>query len=71
MIVINSNSAADGTAGLAIATKMTSQVRGLDQAGRNANNGTSMLQLADGSAEQSTNILQRMRELVVNLVITS
>ena len=59
------NSAADDAAGLAIATKMTAQVRGLDQAGRNANNATSMIQLADGSAEQISNILQRMREIVV------
>ena len=59
------NSAADDAAGLAIATKMTAQVRGLDQAGRNANNATSMLQLADGAAEQISNILQRMREIVV------
>jgi len=59
------NSAADDAAGLAIATKMTDQVRGLDQAGRNANNATSMLQLADGAAEQVSNILQRMREIVV------
>ena len=59
------NSAADDAAGLAIATKMTAQVRGLDQAGRNANNATSMVQLADGAAEQISNILQRMREIVV------
>ena len=59
------NSAADDAAGLAIATKMTAQVRGLDQAGRNANNATSMVQLADGAAEQVSNILQRMREIVV------
>ena len=59
------NSAADDAAGLAIATKMTAQVRGLDQAARNANNATSMLQLADGSAEQISNILQRMREITV------
>jgi flagellin len=59
------NSAADDAAGLAIATKMTSQIRGLDQAGRNANNATSMVQLADGAAEQVSNILQRMREIVV------
>ena len=44
------NSAADDAAGLAIATKMTAQIRDLDQAGRNANNATSMLQLADGAA---------------------
>ena len=59
------NSTADDAAGLAIATKMTAQVRGLDQAGRNANNATSMVQLADGAAEQISNILQRMREIVV------
>ena len=59
------NSAADDAAGLAIATKMTAQIRGLDQAGRNANNATSMIQLADGAAEQISNILQRMREIVV------
>ena len=59
------NSAADDAAGLAIATKMTAQVRGLDQAGRNANNATSMVQLADGAAEPVSNILQRMREIVV------
>ena len=59
------NSSADDAAGLAIATKMTAQVRGLDQAGRNANNATSMLQLADGAAEQVSDILQRMREITV------
>ena len=59
------NSSADDAAGLAIATKMTAQIRGLDQAGRNANNATSMLQLADGAAEQVSNILQRMREITV------
>ena len=59
------NSAADDAAGLAIATKMTAQIRGLDQAGRNANNATSMLQLADGAAEQVSDILQRMREITV------
>jgi flagellin len=59
------NSAGDDAAGLAIATKMTSQIRGLDQAGRNANNATSMVQLADVASEQVSNILQRMREIVV------
>ena len=59
------NSAADDAAGLAISNRMTSQIRGLEQAGRNANNATSMVTLADGAAEQITNILQRMRELVV------
>ena len=59
------NSAADDAAGLAISNRMTSQIRGLEQAGRNANNASSMVTLADGAAEQITNILQRMRELVV------
>lgn len=51
------NSAADDAAGLTIASKMTTQVRGLDQTGGNANKVTSMRQLADGSAEQVSNIL--------------
>lgn len=59
------NSAADDAAGLAIANRMTSQVRGLDQAVRNANDGISMIQTAEGALEESTNILQRMRELSV------
>jgi flagellin len=44
---------------------MTSQVRGLDQAIRNANDGVSMIQTAEGALQESTNILQRMRELSV------
>ncbi|MGB0466192.1 MAG: flagellin [Pontibacterium sp.] len=59
------NSAADDAAGLAISTRMTSQVQGLDQAVRNANDGVSMIQTAEGALEESTNILQRMRELSV------
>lgn len=59
------NSAKDDAAGLAISNRMTSQVRGLDQAVRNANDGVSMIQTADGALTQSTNILQRMRELAV------
>ena len=59
------NSAKDDAAGLAIGTKMTSQVRGFEQAVRNANDGISMLQTADGAAEQITGLLQRMRELAV------
>ena len=59
------NSAKDDAAGLAIGTKMESQVRGFEQAVRNANDGISMIQTADGAAEQITGLLQRMRELAV------
>lgn len=59
------NSAKDDAAGLAIANRMTSQIRGLDQAIRNANDGVSMIQTAEGALQESTNILQRMRELAV------
>ena len=59
------NSAADDAAGLAISQRMTSQVKGLDQAARNANDAISMLQTADGAAIEITNMLQRMRELTV------
>lgn len=59
------NSAADDAAGLAIANRMTSQVRGLNQAIRNANDGVSMMQTAEGAMVESTNILQRMRELAI------
>ena len=59
------NSAKDDAAGLAIGTKMDSQIRGFHQAARNTNDGISMLQTADGAAEQITGLLQRMRELAV------
>jgi flagellin len=59
------NSAKDDAAGLAIASKMTSQIRGLDQAVRNANDGISLLQTAEGATIEITNMLQRMRELSV------
>ena len=59
------NSAKDDAAGLAISTGMSSQVRGLNQAVRNANDGISMAQTAEGSMDEMTNILQRMRELSV------
>jgi flagellin len=59
------NSAADDAAGLAISNRMTSQVRGLDQAVRNANDGISLIQTAEGALDESTNILQRMRELSI------
>jgi flagellin len=59
------NSAADDAAGLAISNKMTAQIRGLNQAVRNANDGISMLQTAEGATQEITNMLQRMRELSV------
>ena len=59
------NSAADDAAGLAISSKMTSQIRGLDQAVRNGNDAISMIQTADGAMIEVTNMLQRMRELTV------
>lgn len=62
------NSAADDAAGLSIASKMTSQIRGLNQAVRNANDGISMIQTAEGALNEVTNMLQRMRELAVQTV---
>ena len=59
------NSAADDAAGLAISDKLTAQIRGLNQAIRNANDGISMLQTAEGATNEITNMLQRMRELAV------
>lgn len=59
------NSAKDDAAGLAISDRMTSQIRGLNQAARNANDGISLAQTAEGALQESTSILQRMRELAV------
>jgi len=59
------NSAADDAAGLAIATRMTSEIRGLNAATRNANDGISLAQTAEGGMNEITNMLQRMRELSV------
>ena len=59
------NGAKDDAAGMAIAAKMTSQIRGLDQAVRNANDGISLLQTADGSLTAVSDMLQRMREISV------
>ena len=59
------NSAKDDAAGLSIANRMTSQVRGLDQAARNANDGISMAQTAEGAMQEVSNNLQRIRELAV------
>jgi flagellin len=59
------NSAKDDAAGLAIATNMTAQVRGMNQAIRNANDGIALAQTADGALNEVTNMLQRVRELAV------
>lgn len=59
------NSAKDDAAGLAIATTMTAQVRGMSQGIRNANDGISMAQTAEGALSEVTNMLQRVRELAV------
>ena len=59
------NSAGDDAAGLAIASRMESQVRGLQAAIKNANDGISVTQVAEGAMEEIGNILQRMRELAV------
>lgn len=59
------NSAKDDAAGLAISERFTSQIRGLDQARRNANDGVSLLQTAEGSLQSTGDILQRVRELAV------
>ncbi|WP_445780441.1 flagellin N-terminal helical domain-containing protein, partial [Shewanella sp.] len=59
------NSAADDAAGLGIATRMTTQVRGLQSAIRNANDTISVVQTAEGAMTEVGDILQRMRELAV------
>ena len=59
------NRASDDAAGLAISEKMRGQVRGLDQAVRNAQDATSMIQTAEGALNESHEILQQMRELAV------
>jgi flagellin len=59
------NSAKDDAAGLQIANKFTSQIRGLNQAVRNANDGISVAQTAEGALEESTNAMQRIRELAI------
>jgi flagellin len=59
------NSAKDDAAGLAIATRMTSQIRGYAVAIRNSNDGSAMAQTADGAMSQVSDMLQRMRELAV------
>ncbi|MFY9350403.1 MAG: flagellin [Sphingobium sp.] len=59
------NSAKDDAAGMGIATMMTAQIRGIAQGIRNANDGLSLAQTADGALSEMTNMLQRMRELAV------
>ena len=59
------NNAGDDAAGLAISEKMRGQVRGLDHASKNAQDGISMIQTAEGALNETHDILQRMRELAV------
>jgi len=59
------NTASDDASGLAISEKMRAQIRGLKQAESNAQDGISMIQTAEGALQQTTDILQRMRELIV------
>ncbi|HEY9581029.1 MAG TPA: flagellin [Rhizorhapis sp.] len=59
------NGASDDAAGLAIASKMTSQIKGMQQAVRNANDGISLAQTADSALGEITNLVQRVRELAV------
>ena len=59
------NSARDDAAGLQISNRLTSQINGLNQAVRNANDGISLAQTAEGALQESTNILQRIRDLSI------
>ena len=59
------NHAKDNPAGMAISNKMRAQIAGLDRASANASDGISALNIADGSLNETTNMLQRMRELAV------
>ena len=65
------NSAKDDAAGLAISSKMTSQINGLNQAVRNSNDAISMIQVAEGAMKEVTNMFQRMRELAVQAISDS
>jgi len=62
------NSAADDAAGLAISSTMTTQIKGLDMAVKNANDAISMVQTADGASIEISNMLQRMREVAVQAI---
>ena len=59
------NSARDDAAGMAIATRMTHQIRSLNQAVRNAGDAISLIQTAEGATNEITDMMQRMRELAV------
>merc|ERR1712171_16439 len=59
------NGASDDAAGLSISTRFTAQISGLNQAVRNSNDGISLAQTAEGALNETTNILQRIRELAV------
>ncbi len=65
------NSAKDDAAGLAISDRMTSQINGLNQAARNANDGISLAQTAEGALQEITSLAQRMRELAVQSANTT
>jgi Flagellin and related hook-associated proteins len=68
------NSASDDASGLAVSQKMRAQIRGLDRSAKNAQDGISLLQTAEGGIQEITSLLQRMRELSVqgaNDVLTS
>ena len=60
------NKAGDDAAGLAISEKMRGQIRGLDQASANAQDGISMIQTGEGALNETTSILQRMREMILS-----
>ncbi|CDO03311.1 Flagellin [Oceanobacillus picturae] len=62
---LNINKAGDDAAGLAISEKMRGQIRGLEMAGKNAQDGISLIQTAEGALNETHSILQRMRELTV------
>ena len=62
------NSARDDAAGLAISTRMTQQIRSLDQAVRNAGDAISLIQTAEGATNEITDMLQRMRELAIQAI---
>jgi len=62
------NTAGDDAAGLAISTRMTQQIRALDQAVRNAGDAISLIQTAEGATNEITDMLQRMRELAIQAV---
>ncbi len=62
------NNPEDDVAGLAISTRLTTQIRALNQAVRNANDGISLVQTAEGATEEVTNMLQRMRELAIQSI---